>query len=211
MDMVDVYSWMETVAIRNKASKWVNEAVDKIKKQLPFLLLGLDSDTGAEFINNIMKKYCEEKDIKFTRGRSTRSNDNCYIEQKNYSVVRKTVGYVRYDTEEEVDILNELYGYLRLYTNHLQPVMKLKEKERIGSKVKKRHKKPVLPYKRIIKSKSVKSMTLPRVLHYALQFFRAGSTECVNSTMMGISINIILLKSFQEPLQPFQHKRYSNP
>ena len=156
LNMVDVDTgWTENVAIRNKAAKWVNEAVDKVKGQLPFTLLGLDSDTGAEFINHIMKRYCEKEGIKFTRGRSTRSNDNCYVEQKNYSVVRKTVGYSRYDTEEEVIILNELYGYLRLYTNYFQPVMKLKTKERIGSKVKKVHDKPVLPYDRVMCSEKV--------------------------------------------------------
>lgn len=153
LDMVDVYSgWTETVAIRNKAAMRVKDAIDKVKTQIPFQLLGLDSDTGAEFINDIMKRYCEGEGIKFTRGRSTRSNDNCYVEQKNYSIVRKTVGYNRYDTDKEVAILNELYSYLRLYTNHFQPVMKLKFKERNGSKVKKQHEKPVLPFERIMDS-----------------------------------------------------------
>lgn len=156
LDMVDVCTgWTENAAIRNKAAVWVNEAIDKIKQKLPFPLLGLDSDTGAEFINHIMKRYCDENKIKFTRGRSTRSNDNCYVEQKNYSIVRKTVGYNRYDTDEEVTVLNELYGYLRLYTNHFQPVMKLEKKERIGSKVKKQYGIPITPFDRILDSKEI--------------------------------------------------------
>jgi hypothetical protein len=159
LNMVDVSTgWTENVALRNKAAIWVNEAVDEIRQRLPFTLLGLDSDSGAEFINNNMMNYCEKHAIKFTRSRCTRSNDNCYVEQKNYSIVRKTVGYNRYDTEYEVLIMNELYGYLRLYTNHFQPVMKLKEKERIGSKVIKRHEKAVLPYERIMESKFVKQV-----------------------------------------------------
>ncbi len=156
LDMTDVCTgWTETAAIKNKAAVWVNKAIDKVKQQLPFPLLGLDSDTGAEFINHIMKRYCDENGIKFTRGRSTRSNDNCYVEQKNYSIVRKTVGYKRYDTDEEVSVLNELYGYLRLYTNHFQPVMKLEKKERIGSKVKKQYGLPITPFDRILGSKEI--------------------------------------------------------
>ncbi len=103
LNMVDVWSsWTEPIAIKNKASKWVKEAIEKVKRRLPFDLLGLDSDTGAEFINHPMRDWCQEKEIKFTRGRSSRSNDNCYVEQKNYSIVRQNVGYLRYDTDEEV-------------------------------------------------------------------------------------------------------------
>ena len=78
--------------------------------------------------------YCKEEKITFTRARSSRKNDNCFIEQKNYSVVRRAVGYMRHDTPEEVALLNELYGFLRLYSNFFQPVMKLLEKTRIGRK-----------------------------------------------------------------------------
>ena len=136
LDMTDIYSgWTETRAVKNKAHKWVFEAIREVRKDLPFDLLGIDSDSGGEFINHALYNYCVEEKITFTRGRSYRKNDNCYVEQKNYSVVRRAVGYFRYDTDEEVDILNALYGYLRLYTNHFQPVMKLVEKVRIGSKV----------------------------------------------------------------------------
>jgi len=87
-----------------------------------------------------------------TRSRPYRKNDNCFVEQKNYSVVRRAVGYSRYDTEEERNILNELYGHLRLYTNFFQPVMKLIEKMRIGSKVIKKYDKPWTPYQRVLES-----------------------------------------------------------
>jgi hypothetical protein len=156
LNMVDVFTgWTEDVAIKNKAAKWVLEALEKVKERLPFELLGIDSDTGSEFINHPMREWCIQNNIKLTRGRSTRSNDNCYVEQKNYSIVRKTVGYNRYDTEDEVIVLNELYDYLRLYANHFQPVMKLIEKERNGSKVTKRHGQAVLPYVRIMDSDKV--------------------------------------------------------
>lgn len=119
---------------------------------MPFDILGLDSDNGGEFINAHLYRYCLANKITFTRARKYRKNDNCYVEQKNYSVVRKYVGYFRYDTEEELKTLKELYGYLRLYINFFQPVMKQISKTRIGSKVVKKYDKPKTPYYRVLQS-----------------------------------------------------------
>lgn len=139
LNAVDISTgWTEMDAVRNKAEKWVSEAIDETKERLPFDLLGIDSDNGGEFINSHLYRYCIQNKITFTRARKYRKNDNCYVEQKNYSVIRKYVGYLRYDTEEELKALKELYKHLRLYINFFQPVMKLKEKKRIGSKVIKR-------------------------------------------------------------------------
>ena len=136
LDMTDVCTgWTETQAVKNKAQIWVFEALKDIRDHLPFELLGIDSDNGGEFINAPLLKFCEEEKITFTRTRPYRKNDNCFVEQKNYSVVRRAVGYLRYDTEKELKTLNELYKVLRLYTNFFQPVMKLTKKTRIGSKV----------------------------------------------------------------------------
>jgi len=134
---------------------WVFEAITGIEKRLPFRVLGIDSDNDSAFINNHLLRYCNENQITFTRTRAHRKNDNCFVEQKNYSVVRKAVGYLRYDTEEELKIINELYGHLRLYTNFFQPVMKLIEKIRIGSKVIKKYDKPRTPYQRVLESSHV--------------------------------------------------------
>jgi len=153
LDVTDVCTgWTETQAVRNKAQVWVFEALQDIRGCLPFELLGIDSDNGAEFINNHLFRFCTDEKITFTRTRSYRKNDNCFVEQKNYSVVRRAVGYSRYDTEEEQKILNELYRHLRLYTNFFQPVMKLIEKTRIGSNVKKKYDKAQTPYKRVLSS-----------------------------------------------------------
>jgi hypothetical protein len=84
-----------------------------MRGRLPFELLGLDSDNGAEFINDHLYKYCLSNKITFTRSRKYRKNDRGGVEQKNYSVVRKYVGYFRYDREEELQILKELYRYLK--------------------------------------------------------------------------------------------------
>jgi hypothetical protein len=160
LDLTDVYtSWTETKAVRNRAQRWVFEALMDIQGRLPFRLLGLDSDNDGAFINDHLLRYCNEKQITFTRSRPYRKNDNCFVEQKNYSIVRRAVGYMRYDTEEELKTLNDLYGYLRLYTNFFQPVMKLKEKTRIGSRVTKKYDTAKTPYQRLIESHYIQKKT----------------------------------------------------
>lgn len=156
LDMTDVATtWTETMAVKNKAEVWVFEALQKLRKNLPFPLLGLDSDNGSEFINNHLFRYCQDQKLTFTRSRPARKNDNCFVEQKNYSIVRRAVGYSRYDTDEQQQLLNELYSYLRLYTNFFLPTMKLKTKERIGSRVKKRYDKAETPYRRVLAAPKV--------------------------------------------------------
>lgn len=153
LDVTDICTgWTEMQAVKNKAQKWVFEALMDIRDRLPFELLGIDSDNGSEFINNHLYRYCIEEKITFTRARSNRKNDNCFVEQKNYSVIRKAVGYMRHDNDKEQRLLNELYNYLRLYSNFFQPVMKLVSKNRIGSKVKKRYDKAQTPYRRVLAS-----------------------------------------------------------
>lgn len=149
LDVTDVAScWTETEAVINKAQVWVFDALQSIRVRLPFPLLGIDSDNGSEFINNHLLRYCQQEKITFTRGRSGKKNDGCFVEQKNYSVVRRAVGYARYDSPAQLRLLNELYGYLRLYTNYFQPVMKLISKERNGAKVKKKYDEPKTPFQR---------------------------------------------------------------
>jgi len=151
LDLTDVCTgWTETEAVPNKAQVWVFEAIQTIRQRLPFPLLGLDSDNGSEFINHDLLRYCQQQRITFTRARPYRKNDNCYVEQKNYSVVRQTVGYQRFDTTAELIVLKQLYATLRLYTNFLQPTMKLKSKERFGSRVQKRYYAPQTPYQRVL-------------------------------------------------------------
>jgi len=147
--------WTEQVAVKNKAQIHVFEGIKTIRGRLPFPLLGIDSDSGSEFINNQLYRYSIQEKITFTRGRAGKKNDNAFVEEKNDSVVRRWVGYGRYDTQEQVDILNELYEVLRLYTNFFLPVQKLKEKVRIGSKMKKIHDTATTPYKRILRAKDV--------------------------------------------------------
>jgi len=131
--------WVEMVDVKNKAQCWVFVGIQKIRGRLPFIILGIDSDNGSEFINSLLLRYCEKEKITFTRSRPYRKNDSCFIEQKNWSVIRRTVGYGCYDSEKEHYLLNQMYCYLRLYVNFFQLVSKLMEKERIRSRIIKRY------------------------------------------------------------------------
>jgi len=158
LDLTDICTgWTETEAVPNKAQVWVFEAIQTIRARLPFPLRGLDSDNGSEFVNKELLRYCQKERITFTRARPYRKNDNCYVEQKNYSVVRQTVGYQRFDTAAELIVLKQLYATLRLYTNFFQPTMKLKNKERFGSRVKKSYHAPQTPYQRVLACTEVKA------------------------------------------------------
>ncbi len=131
LDVTDVATgWTETRAVKNKAQVHVFAAIKEIREALPFPLLGIDSDNGSEFINNELHRYCQDKRITFTRSRAYKKNDGCYVEQKNWSVVRRNVGYARFDTLEELAVLNELYAFLREHTNFFMPSAKLLSKTR---------------------------------------------------------------------------------
>ena len=164
LDLTDICTgWTELEAVPNKAQVWVFEAIQGIRERLPFPLLGLDSDNGSEFINGQLLRYCQQQRITFTRARPYRKNDNCYVEQKNYSVVRQTVGYQRFDTTAELLVLKQLYAQLRLYTNFFQPTMKLKSKERLGSRVKKSYYAPLTPYQRVLSAATVSAAAKKRL------------------------------------------------
>ena len=160
LNAVDIASgWNSSTALKNKAQVWTLAGVQKIRAKLPFPLLGLDSDNGSEFINESLYKFCQEHQITFTRSRPYRKNDGCFVEQKNYSVVRRAVGYQRFDTDEQLRSLNELYEVLDLYNNFFQPSMKLKSKERHGARVKKKYHEARTPYQRLLDSSFIKEET----------------------------------------------------
>jgi len=146
-------------------------ALKRIRIRTPFEWNGLDSDNGSEFINDMLYNYCRREKLEFTRSRPNRKNDNAYIEQKNWTHVRKTLGYLRYDTFDELNIINDLYrGDLRLYKNFFQPVMKLVSKERIGGRVKRKYDVPRSPYQRLLESAQVSEKTKRELeaIHHSL-------------------------------------------
>ena len=156
LNVTDVCTgWTEMRAVPTKAQKFVFEALTVIRRRLPVPLKGVDSDNGSEFINAHLKKYCDEEQITFTRGRVGRKNDNPFVEQKNWSIVRRLVAYQRYDSRRHVTLLNRLYDRYSVYANFFLPVTKLKEKRRIGSRVRKIFDKPQTPYARLLDSPDV--------------------------------------------------------
>jgi hypothetical protein len=160
LTMTDIATgWTENIAVRNKAQRWVFEGLRTCRRRLPFRLLGIDSDNGKEFINANLHTYCFYEQITFTRGRTSNKNDNCYVEQKNWSVVRRAVGYRRYDTTEELATLNAVYDQLRLMINYFTPQAKLISKSRDGAKVTKRYDTPKTPYQRLLERPDVDAVT----------------------------------------------------
>jgi hypothetical protein len=146
-------TWVETRAVLGKAEDVMVEGLDEMGKAMPFPVKGLDSDNGSEFVNWHVWSYCKRKKIQPFRGRPYKKNDNAHIEQKNWTHVRKLIGWDRYDTQEAVDAMNDLYrNELRLFMNLFMPSMKLLRKERIGSKLKRHYDKPLTPFERLIAS-----------------------------------------------------------
>ncbi len=147
--------WTECQALLHRTEADVIQALQTVRQLLPFPLLGLDTDNGSEFINYGLLAYCEKESIQFTRGRPRRKNDQCFVEQKNGSIVRQLVGYDRYEGSLAYRQLAELYRVVRLFVNFFQPSMKLTRKSRHGSKVKKQYDIAQTPYQRLSKSKTL--------------------------------------------------------
>jgi hypothetical protein len=127
--------WTEVRSVRNKAARHVFCALVEIQAALPFTLLGIDSDNGSEFINDHLLRWCVNQQITFTRSRPANKNDGCHVEQKNWDIARRTVGYWRYDTPSEVALLNQIWAALSPLINLFTPQQKLLTKTRVGAKV----------------------------------------------------------------------------
>ena len=142
--------WTECLALPNKTQAAVSQAICELRKKLPFPLLGLDSDNGSEFINDTLYRYCLEQKITFTRSRPYQKNDQAHVEQKNWSVVRHTIGYDRLETPQELALLEGIYSNLRLYINFFQPVLKLVSKQRVDGKVVLTYDQATTPFRRVL-------------------------------------------------------------
>lgn len=141
--------WTECLALRYRSQEAVIEAVRRVRQLLPFPVLGLDTDNGTEFLNETLLDYCQREGITFTRGRIAKKNDQCFVEQKNGSIVRHLVGYDRYEGEVAYRQLSELYRAVRLYVNFFQPSMKLVNKQRTGSKLQRKYDAAQTPFQRL--------------------------------------------------------------
>jgi hypothetical protein len=153
---VDVSTgWTECLAVLPRNQHTVFEAIQLMRTSLPFALLGIDSDNGSEFINDLLFHYCQYQKITFTRSRPYQKNDQAHVEQKNWSVVRRLIGYDRFETQAHYLCLQDIYADLRLYINFFQPVLKLIAKEHLDNKVIKRYDTAATPYQRILLSNFV--------------------------------------------------------
>lgn len=148
--------WFEAETVLGKSQERVFDGLVRMKKRLPFALLGIDSDNGYEFINWELYRWCEKENIVFTRSRPYKKNDNAHIEQKNWTCVRKVLGYTRIERQKQVDCMNKLYrGPLRDYINFFLPSMKCIERKRVGSRIVKKYDEAKTPYERALLSKDV--------------------------------------------------------
>jgi hypothetical protein len=147
--------WTEVTGLLHRSQEAVSKALRRMRQRLPFPLLGIDSDNGGEFINVLLYRYCLDEQITFTRSRPYQKNDQAHVEQKNWSVVRHTVGYDRWETKQELALLENIYDDLRLYINFLQPSLKLIAKERLDNKTRKRYDTAKTPYQRVLERKDI--------------------------------------------------------
>ena len=153
LTMTDVATgWTINRSVPNKAAIGVAEAIEHARRQFPFPLLGIDSDNGSEFVNAHLFDYCVAERLTFTRGRPGNKNDGSHVEQKNWTHVRELVGYLRFDTEAELELLNAIWSLDGRFTNHLLVQQKLIERHREGATVKKRHDQAKTPLERAVAS-----------------------------------------------------------
>jgi hypothetical protein len=161
--------WTDVTALAHRSQQTVSAAIHHMRQRLPFPLLGIDSDNGSEFINDTLYRYCLGERITFTRSRPYKKNDQAHVEQKNWSVVRHTVGYDRWETDQEFSILESIHAELRFYINFFQPSFKLIAKERIGNKTIKRYDIAKTPYQRVLERKDISLETKARLMNLYLQ------------------------------------------
>ena len=158
---VDIFSgWCENEAFIGKGQERTLVGINEARRRSPITWLEIHPDNGLNLLNWHVYTYAEKEGVKYSRSRPYMKNDNCFVEQKNSTHVRRQFGYFRYDTQEEVNILNDLYrNELRLYKNFFQPVMKLKEKIRIKGKIYRKYDKAETPYRRLMESDQVEEKT----------------------------------------------------
>lgn len=140
--------WTESRSMPDRTAKHIVAALNYIAAAMPFPILGVDCDNGSEFINDDLLAWCRDRRITFTRSRPGNKNDGCHVEQKNWTLVRTTVGYYRYDTASELLLLNEIWQLQSKMTNYFYPQQKLVSKVRTGAKVSRKHDKATTPFNR---------------------------------------------------------------
>jgi hypothetical protein len=142
--------WTECMPLLFREQTLLTEVLSQMQVRLPIDVLGFDTDNDSVFMNTTVKDYCVANRIEFTRSRPYRKNDQAWVEQKNGAIVRRIVGYRRFEGLEAAAELSRLYASVRLFVNYFQPSFKLAEKQRDGAQVRKRYHKPATPYQRLL-------------------------------------------------------------
>jgi hypothetical protein len=151
LTMVDIATgWTECAPLVTRDGALVVEAIKYLQSRFPWLLIGVDFDNDSAFMNDVVIPWCREQKLEVTRSRAYKKNDQAFVEQKNGAVVRRLMGYGRFDGVEAARVMTRLYAAARLYVNFFQPSFKLKEKRREGAKVIKRYHAPSTPYERAL-------------------------------------------------------------
>lgn len=164
LDATDVATgWNECAGHLGRGEYETLAAMQRIRHRLPFPVKGVDFDTGGEFVNWHFLRWCTKEKITYTRAREGKKNDQNYVEQQNYSVVRRFVGYARIEESWQVTLLNRLYEKLSDYQNFFQPVMRLKEKVRNGTRLTRRYDKPMTAYQRVLEEPTIEPAVKERL------------------------------------------------
>lgn len=195
--------WWEGQAVIGKGQLSVFNALKFMRAKTPFPWKGLDSDNGSEFINYHLWDFCTSENLEFTRSRENKKNDNAYVEQKNWTHVRKLFGYFRYDTQKELSVINDLYNNeIRLYKNFFQPVMKLLNKVRIGAKKKRKYETAKTPFRRIIESNQIDKTTKIKLESLYASLNPAAIKRAIDSKLL------FLFQTYQQKHKPKIISRY---
>ncbi|NIN67838.1 MAG: DDE-type integrase/transposase/recombinase [Anaerolineae bacterium] len=157
--------WIEPRVVINEAHRWTHEALKSIRSTSPVPVHSLHSDNDSAFINERVQRWCAQQGIRYTRGRPYHSNDTCYIEQKNYNIIRQAVGYLRYESEQEVALVAQLYANLRLLVNYFLPSARLVDKRREGSRIKRIYDRPQSPFRRLLENPAVPTAVKIKLRH----------------------------------------------
>jgi hypothetical protein len=173
--------WTENRTVADKRQVHVVAALTDVLTHLPFPIKGIDCDNGGEFINDQLYRYCRDTKLKFTRSRSGNKNDGAHVEQKNWTSVRQLVGYLRYDTPAELDLLNTIWALQSLIGNHFYPQQKLISKVRDGAKVTKKYDRPQTPYTRAMAHPAVKPLRRRRLAAQHTSFNPAATQRQIQA------------------------------
>jgi hypothetical protein len=190
-------NWWEGQAIAVRAQQATKEGLCQMQPRFPFGIRELHPDNDSALVNDLLWDWCQAQKIRLSRSRPYKKNDNAWVEQKNWTHVRKVVGYRRFDTTGELRLLNEIYGVLRLYKNFLLPTIRLQSKVRVEGRIKRVYDKPCTPYQRVITSgqvdrkkkrelKAIYAGLNPAELHRRLNELRTKLEEISSGKLEGL-------------------------